>query len=129
MDVTREQWLPRVVWSATGAAVRRATGNKRLAEELAPLLGRAANDIHCAGCRLDRTNWFARECETYDCCVNQKGVDFCYECPDLPCARLAPSVNSLPLQNIKLCNLVRIQKVGPVAVAKRRVETCSPSLL
>jgi hypothetical protein len=42
--------------------------------------------IRCDGCRSDRKgcHW-SPECKVLQCCVYDRGFDFCAECPDLPC--------------------------------------------
>ena len=52
-------------------------------------------------------------CETY-ACIQQKAVDFCYECTDFPCSKLCPSsdrANVLP-HNMKVFNLCTIERIG-----------------
>jgi hypothetical protein len=70
--------------------------------------------VSCKGCREMkgcRLHW--NECATLDC-VNEKGVEFCYECDEFPCTMFNPAADradKLP-HNIKLFNLCRIKKVG-----------------
>ena len=59
-------------------------------------------------------------CETYDCCVNEKGLDFCYRCPDFPCSKLAPCADratEIP-HNTKIYNLLLIQKEGVTSLVE-----------
>ena len=55
---------------------------------------RANRPIHgfkgrCLGCRQKqgrlRGDTF---CKTYECCVNEKGLDFCYQCEEFPCSAI-----------------------------------------
>ena len=40
----------------------------------------------CAGCRTKQGKPHGDIlCQTYDCCVNVKGLEFCYQCDDFPC--------------------------------------------
>ena len=43
--------------------------------------------IRCDGCRSDRTgNHWSPDCELLQCCVDQRGFEFCAECPEFPCS-------------------------------------------
>lgn len=47
-------------------------------------------------------------------CVQEKGVDYCFNCADFPCQYLMPladGAGKLP-QNIKLYNLCLMKKIG-----------------
>jgi hypothetical protein len=70
--------------------------------------------VPCNGCRQQmgsRLN--LSECATYNC-IQQKGIDFCYECSQFPCIRMQPIANGLRWypHNLKLYNLCRIQRIG-----------------
>lgn len=76
--------------------------------------------VDCRGCREQKGRVLnAASCATLDC-VTEKGVGFCFECGDFPCAKLAPAADkagSYP-HNIKLYNLCRMKKVGVEAWAE-----------
>ncbi len=38
--------------------------------------------------------------------------DFCFECKDFPCMKLAPYLNSSRQHNLRLYNLVLMKKIG-----------------
>jgi len=72
----------------------------------------------CAGCRPVRGrvpfDWARSGCDTYDCAIDDKKVEFCYGCDDFPCLKLAPCADraqELP-HNTKVYNLVLLQKEG-----------------
>jgi len=46
-------------------------------------------DIRCWGCRGDRSKHWSPGCWILHCCVDGKGLGFCYECGEFPCDRLA----------------------------------------
>ncbi|WP_353740044.1 DUF3795 domain-containing protein [Desulfoscipio gibsoniae] len=52
-------------------------------------------------------------CATY-ACVTGRGLDFCFECPEFPCAKLNPAADRADVlpHNIKLFNLCCIEKQG-----------------
>ncbi len=45
-------------------------------------------DIRCLGCKGDRTKHWSPDCWILECCVDKKGLEFCYECVGFPCERL-----------------------------------------
>jgi len=53
-------------------------------------------------------------CPTYQCCVEQKGLEFCYQCQEFPCLKLAPAADKAQVlpHNSKIYNLVLLQKLG-----------------
>jgi len=53
-------------------------------------------------------------CDTYACAVDDKKVEFCYECDGFPCLKLAPCADraqEIP-HNTKVYQLVLLQKEG-----------------
>lgn len=69
----------------------------------------------CAGCRTKQGNPHGDMlCQTYDCCVNVKGLDFCYQCEDFPCLKLAPISAGAEIRrhNTKIYNLLMLKKLG-----------------
>jgi len=43
---------------------------------------------YCRGCRGDRSVHWSPECWILQCCVDEKGLAFCYACEGFPCDRL-----------------------------------------
>ena len=90
--------------------------NEKLAEMLANALGRAIEDVPCAGCRaLDGKPHVlgGQVCNTY-ACIEEKGHAYCFECDQFPCENLTPCIDQaqrLP-HNMKVYNLVLLQKEG-----------------
>ncbi|MBN1692309.1 MAG: DUF3795 domain-containing protein [Dehalococcoidales bacterium] len=69
----------------------------------------------CAGCRPKQGRPIMNMlCQTYDCCVNKKGLDFCYQCEDFPCLKLAPisGMAEVRRHNTKIYNLLMLKKLG-----------------
>ena len=100
----------------------KAQTDRALAEKLATRLGLPIEACVCSGCRgqKGRVSVMGETiCETYDCCLNEKRLDFCYQCPDFPCAKLAPCADratEIP-HNTKIYNLLLIQKQGIKSLA------------
>ena len=74
--------------------------------------------VLCEGCRPLRgqvpVSGGEPVCDTYACAVNGKKVEFCYECEDFPCLKLAPCADraqEIP-HNTKIYNLLWLQKLG-----------------
>ncbi|HBV98649.1 MAG: hypothetical protein JL50_17535 [Peptococcaceae bacterium BICA1-7] len=71
--------------------------------------------LPCPGCRSLKGNCPAlgSTCETYTC-ASDRGIDFCFQCPEFPCARLNPAADraSVLPHNIKVFNLCCIQQQG-----------------
>ena len=45
-------------------------------------------DFHCGGCWGDKSELWSPDCWIRKCCVSQKNLKFCYECPEFPCLKL-----------------------------------------
>jgi hypothetical protein len=97
--------------------VFRASGDSALGERLAKTLGVPLEQVSCLGCRVEKGHIKVMGepvCPTYDCCIQQKGLQFCYECGDFPCLKLAPCADKAQVlpHNTKVYNLVLLQKMG-----------------
>ena len=46
-------------------------------------------DLHCMGCKGDRAKHWSADCWILQCCANDKGLEYCYECGEFPCQKLA----------------------------------------
>ncbi len=84
-------------------------------EQLAAFFQKDKSEVACKGCRnVNGQCLFVNgKCATYDC-VKEKGVNYCFECNDFPCMKLAPSrenTENFP-HNFKLYNLYRMKAVG-----------------
>jgi len=96
--------------------VFRATGDSARAEKLAQTMGIPVERVNCRGCKAEKgliKVMGGPVCPTYQC-IEQKGLQFCYECGEFPCLKLAPCADkaqSLP-HNTKIYNLVLLQKLG-----------------
>jgi hypothetical protein len=44
--------------------------------------------MYCNGCRGDRSVHWSADCEILKCCVDERGLEFCYECDDFVCERI-----------------------------------------
>ena len=100
-----------------GCPIFRASSDSALAEKLAQTLSIPPEKVNCLGCRGEKGHirmMGEPVCPTYQCCIEQKGLQFCYQCDDFPCLKLAPCADkaqTLP-HNTKVYNLVLLQKLG-----------------
>ncbi len=44
--------------------------------------------MYCTGCRGDRSVHWSPDCPILICCVDKKGLEFCYQCSEFPCEQL-----------------------------------------
>jgi len=87
-----------------------------LVELIHTKMGVPKEEIACKGCRQQDGKHFhlqADGCATLNC-VKAKGVEFCFDCDDFPCAFLAPTADKATQypHNMKVYNLCRIKKIG-----------------
>jgi hypothetical protein len=101
-----------------GCSLYRARSDKALAERMAQRMGVSADMVPiCLGCRAQegRIAVVAEPvCSTYNCAVSEKGLEFCYQCDEFPCLKLAPCVDraqEIP-HSSKVYNLLLLQKLG-----------------
>lgn len=80
--------------------------------------------VLCAGCRpmQGRIPVVGESvCATYTCAIDNKKAEFCYECQDFPCLKLAPCADragEIP-HNTKVYHLLLLQKEGIDAFIKK----------
>ena len=90
------------------------SGRTDVWERVAALMKKTVEEIRCKGCREQGGCTIHADCATL-ACINEKGIDFCYECEEFPCTRLLPAKDGaerLP-HNLKVYNLCRIRLLGP----------------
>jgi hypothetical protein len=74
--------------------IRLAPDNPKKAKEIVDWFKKELNkdirieDIHCTWCKGDRKNHWSADCWILQCCVDRKGLEFCYECDGFPCEKL-----------------------------------------
>ena len=96
----------------------KARTDNTLAEKVAKQQGIPVEQLPvCLGCRAQQGHIPVMGepiCGTYDCVINQNALNFCYECEDFPCLKLAPSADRAQVfpHNSKIYNLLLLQKLG-----------------
>jgi len=94
--------------------IHRATEDTRLAREIAARfeekLGEPVRveEIRCEGCRGDRGSHWSPDCWILECCVDDRGLEYCYECESFPCQRLAERASTSPRYGAALERLKRM---------------------
>ncbi len=73
-----------------------------------------ARSMYCMGCRGDRSVHWSSECWILRCCVDDKGLEYCYECEDFPCLRLKEWAKGSAGYTEALARLERLKETGPV---------------
>lgn len=74
--------------------IREATNDPKVAGEIVDWFKKELNqavkpeDIHCMGCKGDRAKHWSADCWILRCCVDDKGLEYCYECDEFPCQKL-----------------------------------------
>ena len=80
--------------NCTECDIRLATDDSEIAQQTADWFDRElgiklkVEDIRCEGCKGDRARHWSADCWILRCCVDDKGLEFCYECEDFPCQQL-----------------------------------------
>lgn len=78
-----------------GCGIFQATNDPQRAQKIVDWFKKERNeevrieDVRCFGCRGDRTKHWSPDCWILQCCVDKKGLEFCYECADFPCDKLS----------------------------------------
>jgi hypothetical protein len=84
-------------------------------QAIASRSGLAPEAVACQGCRDQGGHcpWM-KSCATYQC-AEGKGLRFCFECAEFPCAQFQPAADGAATypHNYKLFNLCRMKLVGP----------------
>lgn len=74
--------------------ISHASHNPEIAQQIADWFKKERDtevkikDIRCLGCKGERTKHWSPDCWILKCCVDEKGLEFCYECEEFPCERL-----------------------------------------
>jgi hypothetical protein len=67
--------------------------------------------LYCEGCRAEVRYRYCATCRMF-ACAREKGIDFCIECEDYPCADLKEFQAAKPHRSEIFKNLSRIREVG-----------------
>jgi hypothetical protein len=65
-------WYREMGWLGEGEGVETAVEKK----------------MYCTGCHGDREIHWSSDCWILKCCVDERGLDHCNECPEFPCSKL-----------------------------------------
>jgi hypothetical protein len=99
-----------------------ANENEEYRARAAEALGLPLEAAACQGCRSQNgiCPHHPHPCRVYQC-IQQKEIEFCFECTDFPCDFLHPYADRHELwHNTKVFNLCLIKKMGLEAWAKTK---------
>ncbi|MBM4236907.1 MAG: DUF3795 domain-containing protein, partial [Euryarchaeota archaeon] len=68
-------------------------------------------EVKCEGCKSDEVMYWCRKCEIKRC-ASEKGIDFCCECLEFPCALILRFQRSQPHHGPVLANMRAIEDEG-----------------
>jgi hypothetical protein len=82
-------------------------------KQVSGLTGLPEEKAACRGCRIDGHCPWMRGCATAEC-AREKGVAYCGDCGEFPCAKLMPAADGAAKypHNMKVFNLCRVKAVG-----------------
>jgi len=78
---------------------------------LAARLGQTEAETRCGGCRAEMRSVHCRSCDLASC-ASGRGIAFCGECAEFPCARFQTFRSALPHRREILRDLSRILESG-----------------
>ena len=67
-------------------------------------------DFHCSTCRGEISECWTKECWIRYCCINDKKLEYCYQCQDFPCKRLEERAKKNKRYIVALNNLKRMKR-------------------
>lgn len=102
MEETERQMIGVCGLDCGGCDIRRVPTDPEAAEHVAAWFkkmgwlkeGEGIPDVvrkspYCKGCRGNRSVHWSADCWILICCVDEKGLEFCYQCDTFPCERLS----------------------------------------
>jgi len=87
---------------------------EEMKKQFASKIKKDPEEVACKGCRLENgCKHLGQPCETLKC-IEDKGLEFCFECEEFPCVKLQPAKEGADRypHNFKLFNLCRMKAVG-----------------
>jgi hypothetical protein len=79
---------------------------------LSERFGSNVEDMECHGCRSDKRGLYCNKACKMTKCASEKGVAFCGQCPDYPCAELKSFQSQMPHRIELWESQARIKAVG-----------------
>ncbi len=74
--------------------IYKATDDPEVAQETVDWFKRemdinlTVEEIRCSSCKGNRKTHWSSDCDILNYCVDEKGLEFCYQCEDFPCVKL-----------------------------------------
>ncbi len=86
--------------------------NPAILEGMARRFGRQVEKLNCNGCRSDKRCFYCEELCTMYKCAADRGIDFCGQCAEYPCAELKAFQAAAPHRIELWESQERIKEVG-----------------
>lgn len=80
-------------------------------EMLAKVFGVTTEQVRCEGCGSQVLSPYCRTC-TMVKCAGEKGIEFCGECSEFPCAEIKTFQEAMPHRFELWASLARVKEVG-----------------
>jgi hypothetical protein len=97
---------------------------EEMKKQFASKIQKDPEEVACKGCRIEKgCRHLGQPCETLKC-IEDKGLEFCFECKEFPCVKLQPAKEGADRypHNFKLFNLCRMKAVGVEKWAKEEAK-------
>ncbi|MFX0039008.1 MAG: DUF3795 domain-containing protein [Promethearchaeota archaeon] len=95
--------------------IYQAPNNPKIAERLVKIFDKMwdnvkPEDFHCSTCRRHLLECWTKECWIRSCCINDRKLEYCYQCQDFPCKGLEKRAKKNKRYLIALNNLKKMKK-------------------
>lgn len=94
-----------------GVYISTQENNQENLQRLAARMNIPVEEMPCNGCRTEVRTAFCKNCHMIKC-AKEKGVDFCGECKDYPCAEIKDFQSKMPHRVELWKSLDRIKEIG-----------------
>lgn len=90
-------------------------------EHMAKQFNLPVEELYCDGCRAERRGPYCKRCKMI-VCTKEKGIEFCSECDEYPCAELKEFQAAMPHRINLWDDLARIGEIGFEAWYKEKLD-------
>jgi hypothetical protein len=93
MNMTKERTIAACGLNCNTCPIHLAPNNPQIAKKLTEDFNglwknMKPEDFSCVGCWGEDDEMWSPDCEIRKCCIKDKNLQYCYECPEFPCDRL-----------------------------------------
>jgi hypothetical protein len=99
----------------TQCKIYQAPNNPKIADRLVKIFDKMwdnvkPEDFHCSTCKGPLLECWTKECWIRYCCINDRKLEYCYQCQDFPCKGLEKRAKKNKRYLIALNNLKKMKK-------------------